>query len=97
MSPLDGRLRHTRQRLAVLQDTGGITNHKNVGMAWHRQVALHLDTSTTVHLGPKPFASRRGLHPGQPEGVIRLNVLIPHLHPMLVQFLDMDTLDDLHA
>ena len=46
---------------------------------------------------PKPFASRRGPHASQPEDIIRLNVLIPHLDPMLVHFLDMDTRDDLDA
>src|SRR5713226_2234073 len=28
---------------------------------------------------------------------MRLNILIPHLHPILVNFLDMDTLDNLHT
>src|SRR4249920_1346535 len=64
-------------------------------MTWDRQVALHFDTSTTVNFGSKPFSSRRGCHTGQPESVMRLNILIPHLHPILVNFLDMDTLDNL--
>src|SRR5215471_19487240 len=81
---LNSRLCHTGQRFAILHDACGVPNHKNVGMTRNGEVALHLDASSTITLRPEPLASRRGRHTGQPEGIVRLDVLFPDLHPVRV-------------
>src|SRR5579884_2068789 len=84
------------QRFAVLDHACRIPDHEDAGMTGNSKVRLYLNPAIVVYLGPKPRASRGGLHPCRPDDIFRRDEFISDLHTIGGHVCDMHAGPDLH-
>jgi hypothetical protein len=89
VSPLlDGDLRHSWQRIAVLIERSRIADHKDLGVARHGKIRLNANPTSAICRNAQPFTSGGGGNPGGPNQGPTRDSLIGDNNSIRINFLN---------